>query len=480
MWLQVPSRAVSPGDRWAPSTQPAAVMRRAGANGHALGSGMDRDALALDARRIFDAAVRAVQAPALLHQVDLGDLLGRPADTFDRVLVVGAGKASVPFAGALEACLGEVVPVEGAVAVPAGVPDTVPDGMPRPTRIRVLEGGHPVPTAAGTQAAADALALARSAGPDDLVVALISGGGSALWTLPPDGVSLDDLRATTHLLLASGVPIEGLNTVRKHLSPLSGGRLALAAAPATLLALVLSDVVGDDPAVIASGPTVPDPTSFADATAVLDAAGLTDHVPPSVRAYLSAGSAGAIPETPGPDHPAFWTVTTAVIGTNGTALSAAAAEAVRLGYAVEGVEAGVEGEARDLGRRVAEAMAGPATGGSVCRLWGGETTVTVTGGGRGGRNQEVALAAALALDTAEADVVVLSGGTDGIDGPTDAAGGCISPATTARIRDAGLDPAARLADNDAYPALAAADALVRTGPTHTNVADVVVGLRVGS
>ena len=288
---------------------------------------MDRDALALDARRIFDAATRAVQAPALLHQVDLGDLLGRPPDTFERVLVVGAGKASIPFAGALEARLGEVALVEGTVVVPAGVPRTVPDGMPRPTRIRVVEGGHPVPTAAGMQTAADALALAQSAGPDDLVVALISGGGSALWTLPPAGVSLDDLRATTRLLLASGVPIEGTNTVRKHLSRLSGGRLALAAAPATLLALVLSDVVGDDPAVIASGPTVPDPTSFADAVAVLDAASLTDRVPQSVRAHLSAGSAGAIPETPGSDHPAFRTATTVVIGTNGPVWTRAAATA---------------------------------------------------------------------------------------------------------------------------------------------------------
>jgi hydroxypyruvate reductase len=290
-------------------------------------------------------------------------------------------------------------------------------------------------------------------------------------------VSLADVRQTTRLLLEGGVPIDGINTVRKHLSRISGGRLALAAAPARVLALVLSDVVGDDPAVIASGPTVPDPTTVPDALAVLHDAGLMDAVPPAVRRHLDAGAAGEIADTPGPEHPAFGAVTTRVIGTNGTALDAAAREAARLGYAVERVERAVEGEARDVGRRVAEAALALPTDRPTCRLWGGETTVTVTGDGRGGRNQEVALGAAIALDGAEADVVVLSGGTDGIDGPTDAAGGWASPRTADAVRQAGLDPAARLADNDAYAALDAAGALVRTGPTHTNVADVIVALR---
>ncbi|WP_420456099.1 glycerate kinase type-2 family protein [Rubrivirga sp.] len=435
------------------------------------------DALARDARRVFGAAVRSVQAPVLLRDVDLDAVAGRPIRTFGRVVVVGAGKASIPLAGALDARLADV-PVEGAVVVPAGYPATVPNTTPRPARIEVVEGGHPVPTPAGARAAAEALALAGAAGPDDLVLVLLSGGGSALWTLPPPGVSLADLRATTRLLLAAGVPIDDVNTVRKHLSRIAGGRLALAAAPARVVALVISDVVGDDPAVIASGPTVPDPTTADDALGVLDAAGLLGRVPPAVRARLAAEGSGERPASPGPGHPAFRTATTLVIGTNGTALDAAAREAERLGYAVVG-RSSVEGEAREVGRRVAETVRG-ADARATCRLWGGETTVAVTGAGRGGRNQEVALAAALALDGADTDAVVLSLGTDGVDGPTDAAGGWASPHTAGRIRAAGLDPAARLADNDAYAALDAAGALVRTGPTHTNVADVIVAMTAGT
>lgn len=432
--------------------------------------------LARDARRVFDAAVRAVQAPALLGALDLDALAGRPVASFDRVVVVGAGKASVPLAGALDERLGAEARVEGAVVVPTGYAATLPRDLPRPSRIAVTEAGHPVPTPASAAAAGAALALAEAAGPDDLVVALVSGGGSALWGLPPAGVSLDDVRQTTRLLLEAGVPIDGINAARKHLSRISGGRLALAAAPARVLALVLSDVVGDDPAVIASGPTVPDPTTVADALAVLRDAGLMDAVPAPVRRHLEASAAGEVAGTPGPEHPAFGAVTTRVIGTNGAALDAAAREAARLGYAVERVEREVEGEAREVGRRIAEAALALPADRPACRLWGGETTVTVTGAGRGGRNQEVALAAALHLDRAEADAVVLSGGTDGVDGPTDAAGGWASPRTADAARRAGLDPAARLADNDAYAALDAAGALVRTGPTHTNVADVIVAL----
>lgn len=428
--------------------------------------------LVADAGRIFDAAVRAVQAPALLDAVDLGALAGRPLGSFRRVVVVGAGKASIPLAGALEARLGALAGrVEGAVVVPEGYPATAPPGLPRPARIAVREGGHPVPTAASAAAAREALALVRGAGPDDLVVALVSGGGSALWTLLPDGVSLADVQATTRALLAAGVPIGGVNAVRKHLSRISGGRLAAAAPPARLVALVLSDVVGDDPATVASGPTVPDPTTFADALAVVD--GL--DVPPAVRSFLERGARGGAEESPG--RPAAESET-ALLGSNATALRAARTEAERLGYAVAAVREGVTGEAREVGASAArDGLAAPLSR-PAAWLWGGETTVTVAGAGRGGRNQEVALAAALALDGAAAPAVVLSGGTDGVDGPTDAAGGWGSPRTAGRVRAAGLDPAARLADNDAHPALDAAGALLRTGPTHTNVADIGVALRV--
>jgi hydroxypyruvate reductase len=434
--------------------------------------------LVRDARRIFEAAVRAVQAPALLADLDLERLAGRPLGSFRQLVVVGTGKASMAVAGALEVRLEQGADrVEGEVVVPTGYPEAFPDGLPRPARVAVAEGGHPVPTEGSVRAAQRALARAEAAGPDDLVVALVSGGGSALWALPAHGLTLDDVQATTRLLLASGVEIGGVNAVRKHVSQVAGGRLAVAAAPSRLVALVLSDVVGDDLATVASGPTVPDPTTFADALAVLAGAGLTGRAPRAVRLHLERGAAGRLPETPGADDPAFETARTHLLAGNDTALDAARREAERLGYAVRAVEREVEGEARTVGDRAARRAGAASPGGPACWLWGGETTVTVVGTGRGGRNQEVALAAALALDGADADLVVLSGGTDGVDGPTDAAGGWASPRTAGRIRAAGLDPAACLADNDAYRALDAAGALVRTGPTHTNVADVALALR---
>lgn len=427
--------------------------------------------LAADARAIAEEAVRAVQAPALLAGVDVEAIVGRPLTAFARLGVVGAGKASIPLAGALEDRLG-AARLGGEVTVPEGYGATVPPGLPQPRRIAVAEAGHPVPTAASAEAARRALTIAEAAGPPDLLIVLLSGGGSALWALPPEGVPLADVQATTRLLLAGGVDISGLNAVRKHLSRISGGRLARASVPARLVALALSDVAGDDLSTIASGPTVPDATTFADALAVLADAGLTDRVPTSVLGHLRLGVEGRVDETPGPDDPAFSNATTVLLGTNRTALAAARAEAQRRGYRVE-VEA-VVGEAREVGRQVARRALGAPAG--TCRLGGGETTVTVTGSGRGGRNQEVALAAALAFDGADRDVLVLSAGTDGIDGPTDAAGGWASPQTAARIRAAGLDPEACLAGNDAYAALDAAGALLRTGPTHTNVADVIVAL----
>ncbi|MEM1117650.1 MAG: DUF4147 domain-containing protein [Bacteroidota bacterium] len=421
-----------------------------------------------DARAVFEAAVRAVQAPALLDGADLEALAGRPVEAFDRVAVVGVGKASMALAGALERRLGAV---EGEAVVPEGYVTTFPAGLPRPARVRITEAGHPVPTAASAETARRALARAEAAGPDDLVLALISGGGSALWALPPDGVPLADVQATTRLLLAGGVDIAGINAVRKHLSQIAGGQLAQAAAPARLVALVLSDVVGDDLSTIASGPTVGDPTTFADALAVLDGAGLADRVPASVGRHLHLGAEGAIPDTPASIPEAA----TVLIGTNRTAVEAAAAEAARRGYRVEVAAEPLEGEARDVGRAVAAWTQGASPG--TAYVAGGETTVTVTGAGRGGRNQEVAVAAALALDGTEANALVLSGGTDGIDGPTDAAGGWATSETASGMRTGGVDPEAALADNDACTALDAAGTLLHTGPTHTNVADVIVALR---
>ncbi|MEM1057042.1 MAG: DUF4147 domain-containing protein [Bacteroidota bacterium] len=426
--------------------------------------------LAGDAQRIFSAAVRAVQAPALLDSVDLGALAGRALETFDCLVVVGAGKASIPFAGALEERLGPLATrAEGAVVVPSGYPASLPPGVPSPRRIAVREAGHPVPTDEGAVAALEALTLAGGASSKDLLIALLSGGGSALWTSPPSGLPLADVQVTTQMLLLSGQSIGAINTVRKHVSRISGGQLAAAAAPARLVALVLSDVVGDDLATIASGPTVPDPTTFADALAVVEDL----DVPLAVREHLQMGSRGESPETPTtlPDEP-----TTVLLGSNRTALVAARGEAERLGYAVAEVREGVMGEAREVGVALARA-AREAPDQPLIHLWGGETTVTVTSSGRGGRNQEVALAASLHLDGSPEAIVVLAGGTDGVDGPTDATGGCVSPLTAGRIRAAGLSPEALLSENDAYRALGAADALLRTGPTHTNVADISIAVR---
>jgi hydroxypyruvate reductase len=362
--------------------------------------------------------------------------------------------------------------------------------------VLVREAAHPVPDAAGVAAADEALALCADSGEGDLVVALVSGGGSALWPAPPAGVTLDDLRATSALLLASGAAIAGVNAVRKHLSRVAGGRLAAAAAPAHVLALVLSDVTGDDPAVVAGGPTAADPTTFADAAAVLHAHGLWGRVPNAVRAHLAAGRDGRAAETVKPGAPALAGVRTRVVGTNADALAGAAAAARARGFAVRVVDPAVSGEARDAGAAAAaavrDAAAAVARGaaGPTCLLWGGETTVAVRGPGRGGRNQECALAAALALERAGplppgVEAVYLAAGTDGVDGPTDAAGGWVAPGAAAAVRAAGADPALALAANDSHAALAAlgppdhplgAGGLVVTGPTHTNVMDVHLAL----
>lgn len=428
-----------------------------------------------DALGIWRAAAAGARPASLLERVDLDDLLERPLEDFGRVAVVGVGKGAMAMAGALEPRLGEPL-AEGLAVVPHGYRASFPEGEPAPRRVEVLEAGHPVPDEAGVEAARRALAMAEGLGEDDLLLVLVSGGGSALWPAFAEGIALEDAQATFRLLLASGADIHALNTVRRHLSRIGGGRLAEAAHPASLLALVISDVVGDDLATISSGPTVPDPTTFEEAAGVLRRFGLWGRVPEAVRAHLERGLRGEAPETPKPGDPAFERTRTVLIGSNRDAREAARAEAERRGYAVVMHEAPVVGEAREAGRRLAaEALATPPER-PTCLVWGGETTVTVTGEGRGGRNQELALGAALALESAGREVVLLSGGTDGIDGPTDAAGAWATRRTIEQARALGLDPLDHLARNDACPFFEALGQLVRTGPTHTNVMDVQVAL----
>jgi len=393
----------------------------------------------------------------------------------DPARVIGMGKAAMAMAGVLEAEHGHHLE-EGVVVVPDGAPETYPERLPRPERTQVLEGGHPLPTDGSVRAGRRLLEQAQAAGPDELLFVLVSGGGTALTSLPVDAIDLADLKTTYHHLLTAGVPIQPANVVRKHLTQVGGGQLAQAAHPAEIRALVISDVVGDDLATVASGPTVPDPSTYEDAMQVLYRHGLWHDVPAPVRDHLAAGARGRCPETPDEAAECFASVDTTIVGSNETALRAARDAAHELGYEVRSLQTGVEGEARIVARGHVDEMREAAVEGPTCWLWGGEPTVTVAGEGTGGRNQELALGAALALGAGDRQAVLLSGGTDGIDGPTDAAGAWATSGTVERAREVGLDPQEHLDDNNAYPFFDALGQLLRPGPTHTNVMDVHVGL----
>ena len=427
-------------------------------------------------RALADAGIAAV-APdgAVLRHLRLeGDILHAGGKSWNlrrvkRVLVLGAGKGAASMAAALENLLGERIS-DGLVIV------KYDHGLPL-KHIRLAEAAHPVPNQAGMDAAAELLQLARSATADDLVICPFTGGASALTPALCHGVSLDDLRALTGLLLECGATIHEINAVRKHLSAFNGGRLAQAAAPAPVLSLIVSDVVGDNLDVIASGPTVPDPASFADCAAIMDRFALWERLPAPVREHLQRGLRGEEDETPKPGDPVFAGATTLLIATVTQALDAAAAEAVRQGYSPQILCADMTGEARDMAAtliaraREAADKAGP--GSRLCLLAGGETTVTLRGKGFGGRNQEMALAATLLLD-GDTRLSMVCVGTDGTDGPTDAAGGFADGEGAAKARVLGLDLPAMLADNDSYHALDALGTLLRTGPTRTNVMDMAI------
>ena len=384
--------------------------------------------------------------------------------------LIAAGKASVPMA--LSCLTGVSRPPALALAVSPGTSAAIPAG------VEFIAGGHPVPTPGSLAAGRRALEIAGATSADDLLVVLLSGGASALLECPSEGVSLADLQGATSRLLRAGADITALNSVRKHLSRIKGGRLASAAAGRTV-ALVVSDVVGDDLAVITSGPTVADPTTYADALAVLERFGGTESYPRTVVGALREGLAGARPETPKPGSAGLARTTTIIVGAQRDALEGARREAVARGYDVDLDPVPVTGEARAAAQsvmaRIGTGAAAPAP--KRCLLSGGETTVTVTGTGKGGRNQELALALAVPLAGIAAAVAVASVGTDGIDGPTDAAGAIVDSTTAARARAAGLDePEAFLRDNNAYAFFDGLGDLVITGPTATNVGDIQVVL----
>lgn len=397
-------------------------------------------------RALFDGAVAAAQ-PALCVPPYL------PAPPRGRTIVLGAGKASAAMARAVEAhWAGEL---EGLIVTRYG------HGEPCKW-IEVVEAAHPVPDAAGEAAARRILAFAESATADDLVIFLASGGGSALLTLPAVGLTLDHKQDVNARLLASGATISEINCVRKHLSGIKGGRLAAAAHPAPGVALAISDVPRDDPAVIASGPMVPDPTTFANARALLDRYGIDG--PPAVIEHLREAEG----ETPKPGDPRLAGATVELVARPAASLDAAAVIARSAGLSAEILGDSIEGEARDVAR--VQANRAKAAGANSVLLSGGEVTVTLTGGGRGGPNAEFALALAIALDGAPG-IWAMACDTDGIDGSEDNAGAVVTPDTLARADALGLDAAAFLIDNDAYGFFDALGDLVVTGPTRTNVND---------
>jgi hydroxypyruvate reductase len=434
-----------------------------------------RQELRQDLQTIFHAGLQAVDPGAAIrthlqrqdHQLHVAD---RSYDLshYDAISVIGMGKAGAAMAIAVERMLGDRLS-GGHVIVKYGHGGPV-------AQVSVHEAAHPIPDEAGVRATRTLLDFVHGRGPRDLLICLISGGGSALSPAPVPGITLAEKQEVTRLLLACGATIHEINALRKHISQIKGGQLARLTSPATLITLVLSDVVGDSLDVIASGPTVPDTSTFADCLEILRKYQLFDTVPMAIRRHLEAGVSGAVPETPKPGDAVFARSQTVIIGRNLQALQAASHKAAALGYQPLILSSAIEGETRQVAKVHAgiakEVLASghPLTA-PACILSGGETTVTLRGQGKGGRNQEFALALALDID-GHRGIAALSGGTDGTDGPTDAAGAMIDWTTCSRAEQQGLHPRQALEHNDAYPFFERLGDLLITGPTQTNVMDV--------
>jgi hydroxypyruvate reductase len=428
-----------------------------------------------DARAIFDAALGASDAALAISRhvrLERETLWAgqRPYDLseYGKIYLSGAGKATAKMAFALEEVLGERL-AGGLVIVKRGY-------KVRLRTVEIVEAGHPIPDQSGVDATNRIIDLLTRAGEKDLVICLVSGGASTLLCCPTDGLSLEDKQKTTQVLLSCGAKIQEINAIRKHISKVKGGRLAEVARPATVLCLILSDVIGDPVEHIGSGPTAPDSTTFSDCLSVIDRYGIVTMIPQPVKMLLEKGAAGDIRETPKAGAPVFDKVQNFLVGNNRSALSAAKERAEALGYQTLTLSSSIEGEARKVAIEhavMAKDLRSDRTRvrRPVCIISGGETTVTVQGRGLGGRNQEFALAAAIELDGVER-VVVLSGATDGTDGPTDAAGGIVDGTTVRRASEKGLDARDYLRKNDSYSFLKAVGDLLMTGPTLTNVMDV--------
>lgn len=428
-----------------------------------------------EAEAIFRAALEAVDpAVAITRHVRCeGNVLwvgerSYNLDDFDNVSVVGAGKAAAAMAEPLEGILGKRL-TTGHI--------TVKYGYAKPLRsIQIAEAGHPVPDETGFRAAEKTIELVQRAGKNGLVIFLLSGGGSALLPVPAKGITLEEKKQVTKLLLESGATIQEINAIRKHISAVKGGQLARLAHPATLVSLILSDVVGDRLDSIGSGPTAPDETTFDDCLRIFKKYRLKERIPRTVLEHLEKGKRSEIPETPKPGDEIFNRALNYIIGNNVLAVEAAAEKARSLGYNTLVLSTFIEGEAREIGRMHAALAkevlrSGQPSKRPSCLISGGETTVTVRGKGLGGRNQEFCLAAAIAIKGLD-DVVILSGATDGTDGPTDAAGAIVDGTTVGRGRAAGLDAETHLRNNDSYRFFKPLGELLITGPTFTNVMDI--------
>lgn len=436
---------------------------------------VDLKDLRRDALSIFEAGVKAVDPETTVknHLKRTGQVLeagGREYDLsdFENVYVIGMGKAGASMALAVEGILGDRL-TAGIVSVKYG--HTAPL-----RKIKINEAGHPVPDEAGLRGAREIAGLLSTTGKNDLVICLISGGGSALLPMPAGDLTLGDKQALTKALLECGATIHEINTLRKHVSSVKGGRLARLAYPSTLISLILSDVIGDDLDTIASGPTVPDPGTFRDCSGIIAKYGLRGKLPWGVTEYIDKGVRGDVEETPKQGDPEFVRTYNIIVGSNIIAALAAREKAAELGYGTLLLSTFIHGETEEVAKvHTAIAREIMSSGNPLrppaCIVSGGETTVTIDGKGMGGRNQEFVLAAAIDMEGLE-NVVVLSAGTDGTDGPTDAAGAVTDGDTVRRARELGLDANAYLKENDSYNFFKPLGDLVVTGPTNTNVMDL--------
>jgi hydroxypyruvate reductase len=440
-----------------------------------LDSKLRRDAVVIFKAGLDAAdAGKAIRAHFSLTERDLkAGRVRLPLKAFDRIFLLAVGKAAPQMGLEVERIIGKRLLSGGLALTKHGHAK-----VGRPRVVEIIEAGHPIPDEAGAKASGRVRELLRELNARDLLIVALSGGASALLSAPAEPVTLAAKQKTTDLLLRAGADIFDLNAVRKHLSFLKGGQLAALAYPATVVSLLLSDVIGDPIDVIGSGPTAPDLSTFADAIAVLNKYDLLERVPAAVRDVLQRGINGELPETPKPGDPLFKNVHNIVVGSNSLALAATARKAKLLGYRPLVLSSTMEGETREVALVHASILREVVQSGQparrpVCILSGGETTVTVRGKGKGGRNQEFALATAAAI-AGLANVVALSAGTDGTDGPTDAAGAIVTGETVARAKQMGLDPINHLVRNDAYPFFDALGDLLKTGPTGTNVMDINV------